>query len=116
MSESEINRKNTNQTDFKKIVVESVYETLHAVLGQSVSEPLALYLQSYLGISNGEMPNHIEPLFTALNDLFGIGGKTLCKAIVKTMYKKTGVPFYEVGYRPMIEYVQELENKLANSQ
>lgn len=114
MSETEANRKRTGQADFNQIVVASVHETLGAVLGQTVSEPLALHLQRYLGISNDEMPSHIEPLFTALSDSFGISGNTLCKAIVKKMYKKAGVPFYEVGYRPMIEYVQELKHKLAN--
>ena len=58
-----------------------------------MSEALDLHLQRYLGISNHEMPSHIESLFSVLKNTFGLGGDTLCKVIVKRMYKKAGVPF-----------------------
>lgn len=61
------------------------------------------------GISNDEMPSHIESLFSTLRGSFGLSGDTLSKTIIKRMWQKAEVPFYEVGYRPMIEYVQELK-------
>jgi hypothetical protein len=115
MSEGEVNVQRFTRTDFNQIVAESVHEAFDTILGPTASGPLVIHLQSYHGIADDEIPSHVEQLFNALNKSFGISGITLCKAIVKRMYKKVGVPFYEVGYRPMMEYVQELETKLANT-
>ena len=40
-------------------------------------------------------------------------GNDLCKMVVKKMYEKAGVPFYEIGGEPMIRYVEELKTRLA---
>jgi hypothetical protein len=42
-------------------------------------------------------------------------GDDLSKMLVKKMYEKAGVPFYEVGGQPMIRYVEELKTKLAKA-
>lgn len=103
-----------SKANFNEILFESVHEAFETALGKTVSEALALHLQKYLGISNDDLPNHLISLLTPLEYSYGLAGDTLGKTIVKRMYKKAGVPFYEVGTRPMLEYVQELRKKIVS--
>lgn len=103
-----------SKANFNEILFESVHEAFETALGQIVSEPLALHMRRYLGISNDALPNHIISLLTPLDYSYGLAGDILGKTIVKRMYKKAGLPFYEVGSRPTLEYVQELRRKLVS--
>lgn len=89
-----------DQTDFNQILIESVHEAIAVVLGRHLTEELVQHLQSYLGISNDEMPTHIAELFASLRGSFGLVGDDLSKLIVKKMYIKAGIPFYEIGGTP----------------
>ena len=54
--ETEGNRQRAGEANFNEILFEPVHEAFDVAAGQIVSEPFALHLQKYLGISNDE-PN-----------------------------------------------------------
>lgn len=99
---------------FDQILVESVYEVISDALGQRLTEELTHHLQAYIGLSNDEMQNDLASLFRSLRGSFGVQGDTLSKLIVKKMYQKADIPFYEIGTREWTEYVTELKNKLQH--
>jgi hypothetical protein len=70
-------------------------------------------LQAYLGLSVEEMLNDVDLLFDSLEGSFGICGGDLCKLVVRKMYHKAGLPFYDVAGTQMIQYVYELKRILA---
>ena len=101
------------RTDFTKILVDSVNEALATVLGQPITPELNHHLQAYIGLSVDEMTNRIDLLFSTLKDSFGLQGGSLCKLVVRKMYQKSGIPFYEIAGTQMIQYVNELKRTLA---
>ena len=42
-------------------------------------------------------------------------GDDLCKMVVRKMYEKAGVSFYEIGGQSMIRYVEELKARLTKT-
>ena len=102
-----------SKTDFNQILLESVNEAVAVALGKPTTLELTHHLQAYIGISADEIPNHIDLLFSSLRDSFGTRGDDLCKMVVKKMYEKAGVPFFEIGGQPMIQYVEELKARLG---
>ena len=102
-----------NRTDFDKILVESVNEAIALVLGRKTSPELERHLQAFLGFSY-ENIDTIELLFTSLERAYGLFGSAVPKLVVKRMYQKAEVPFYEVTGTPMIQYVYDLKRTLAS--
>jgi hypothetical protein len=104
----------TSHAGFSQVLIDSVNETLASVPNRPVSKELAYRTQAFLAIPDDEMPNQLDSLFTSLRNSFGLEGDEICKRIVKKMYQTTGIPFYEIGGRSMIQYVEELERTKAN--
>jgi hypothetical protein len=101
------------RTDFSQILLESVNEAIAIASGKSVTPELTHHFQAYIGISADEIPNHINLLFSSLRDSFGTTGNDLCKLVVRKMYAKAGVQFFEIAGQPMIQYVEELKARLV---
>lgn len=103
------------QTEFNHMLLESVNETISIALGRPITEELSVRLQAYIGLTIEEMPNQIYRLFQSVSDSFGTAGDDLCKLIVKKMYQKAGVLFYEIAGKPMIQYIEELKAIVAKT-
>jgi hemoglobin-like flavoprotein len=101
------------RVDFDQILLESVNESISVTLGRQITPELYHHLQAYLGLSLEEMPNHVVLLFDSLGHAFGLLGGDLCKLVVRKMYQKAGVPFYDVAGTRMIQHVNELKRILA---
>ena len=101
--------------DFNQLLLEAVNEAIAVALGKPITPELTHHLEGYIGISADEIPNHIDLLFSSLRNSFGMRGDDLCKMVVKKMYEKAGVPFYEIGGQPMIRYVEELKARLGKT-
>jgi hypothetical protein len=107
-------QKARNRTDFDNILTESLDEAIATVLGRKTSPELERHLQAFLGISYKKIDN-IEVLFSSLERAYGLFGSAVPKLVVKKMYEKAKVAFYEVGGTPMIQYVYDLKRNLASS-
>jgi hypothetical protein len=109
---------NKNRAEFDKLLIQSVLETIESVLGRSVLEAFAHYIQTYVEITVDEIPAHVDLLFTLLKDAFGVGGDTLGRTIIRRLYQKAGVRLEDTRAfrtkRPAIDYVEELRQRLQN--
>src|SRR5208282_3930241 len=102
-----------SRTDFGQILLESVNESISITLGRPITLELDHHLQAYLGLSVDEMEHDVDFLFSSLRDSFGMQGGDIRNMVVRRMYQKAGIPFYEVGGTLMIQYVHELKRILA---
>jgi hypothetical protein len=59
---------------FNTVLVESVEETIAAVLGRTVSEAFCYHFYAYPEISRTDIPSHLNELSLALDGSFGVGG------------------------------------------
>jgi hypothetical protein len=105
----------TDHTAFSQVLIDSVKETLASIPSRPVSKELTCRAHAFLAIPEDEIPNQLDSLFTSLRNSFGLEGDEICKLIVKKMYQKTGIPFYAIGGRSMIQYVEELKRTKASS-
>ena len=101
------------RTDFNDLLIDSVGEAITDVLGARVTPAFWQHVQAYLGITKEEMPYHLDTLFSALKDAFGVGGDTLGRIIIKKLYAKAGVPLEYTPNHPLVEYVEKLKELLA---
>jgi hypothetical protein len=89
-------------------LLESVDETITALLSREVADALYLHLQTAHSIPRDEVPYKIEPLCSTLNKIFGASGTTtICKAIARRLFLKLGLTFSDRPPRTLLEYVEE---------
>jgi hypothetical protein len=103
----------SQRTEFNDLLIESIDETVRDILGAKVNQAFWYHYQAFLGVTRDEMPYRLETLFTSLKTAFGIGGETLGRAIVRKVYAKTSVPLTYVPDKPLVEYIEELKQILA---
>jgi hypothetical protein len=102
-----------SRIDFSQILLESVNESISIALGRPITPELEYTLQAYIGLSVDEMQDNVDLLFSSLRDSFGIHGGDIRKMVVRRMYEKAGIPFYDVAGTHMIQYVHELKRMLT---
>ena len=102
-----------HRRDFNDLLVESVKETISEVLGARVTLAFWYHYQAHLGVTQEEIPYRLDTLFSALKGVFGVGGDTLGKMIIKKLYAKVDVPLKYTPDRPFKDYVEELKEFLA---
>jgi len=102
-----------HRRDFNDLLVDAIDETLSEVLGHRVNQVFWYHFQAFLGINRDEMPQHLDTLFTALNTVFGVGGETIGRRIIRKLYAKGKVPLNYTDGRPLLEYIEELEQILT---
>ena len=101
------------RTDFERILVESLDEAITSTLAKDTSPELERHLRSFLALPYDRM-NTVELLFSSLERAYGFLGADVLRLVVRKMYAKADVPFYEVAGTPMFQYVYELKQKLTN--
>jgi hypothetical protein len=88
--------------------LESVDETMIALLSREVADALYLHLQTVHSIPRDEIPYKIETLCLTLQKIFGVSGTaTICKAIARRLFVKLGLTFPNSPARTLPEYVEE---------
>jgi hypothetical protein len=88
--------------------LESVDETITALLSREVVEALYLHLQTVHSIPRDEVSYKIEALCSTLNKIFGTSGtETICKAIARRLFVKLELTFPNSSPRTLPEYVEE---------
>jgi hypothetical protein len=102
-----------SRTEFNNLLVDSVNEAITDILGPKVNEALWYHYQAYVGVTRDEIPYQLDTFFNSLKTVFGLGGETLGRVIVKKLYAKANVPLQLVPDRPLSEYVETLKQILA---
>lgn len=99
--------------EFNEVLVESIDETITALLSRAVVEALYVHLQTFYSVSRDEVPYRLETLFASLEKVFGVrSSQTITKAIAKQFYIKLGLEFTSNPNRTLLEYVDEAKRKL----
>jgi hypothetical protein len=102
--------------EFNDALVESIDETVTALLSRTVVDALYAHLQNIYSISRDEVPYRLDTLFTTLEKIFGgPGSRTITKAIATKFYLKLGLEFTANPSHTLLEYVNEAKMKLQNS-
>jgi hypothetical protein len=103
--------------EFNDALVESIDETITALLSGAVVDALYAHLQTNYSISRNEIPYRLDTLFTTLEKIFGIrSSQTITKAIARKFYLKLGLEFTANPSGTLLEYVEEAKMKLQISQ
>lgn len=100
--------------DFNERLVESIDETITALLSKGVLDSLYLHLERCFAITKDELPYRLETFFSILEKTFGSSEKTIGKAIAKRFYFKLRLEFDEKANHNLREYVEEAKRKLQN--
>lgn len=102
--------------DFNNILLESVDETITALLGTGVLSALHSHLLKFHGTRQDEIPYRLEAFSQALQDTFGLGLRTIEKAISKRLYQKLGLRFIEFPNYRLEDYVADAKRQLEKLQ
>jgi len=106
--------------EFNDTLVESIDETIAALLSREVVNALYSHLEEAHSISKDEIPNRLEALVSTLEQIFGgPSSRTISKAIAKKLYAKLELTFPDVHDNPgrtLLEYVEDAKIKLRGSQ
>jgi hypothetical protein len=102
--------------EFNDVLVESIDETITALLGREVVDALYAHLQTFHFIARDEVPYRLDTLFAILEKIFGVrSSQTITRAIARKFYLKLGLEFTGNPSHTLLEYVDEAKMKLQNS-
>jgi hypothetical protein len=100
-------------------LLESVDETLTALLSKEVLVALYAYLERVHSIPKAEVPYRVQTLSSTLERIFGPhSSRTISKAVAKKFYTKLGLTFpdkQETRSWTLVEYVEEAKLKLSGN-
>ena len=98
-------------------MVESIDETITALLSREVVDALYAHLQSTHSIAKDEVPYRLETLLSTFERTFGLpSSKTICKAIARKFYSNLWLTFSDNPSRTLVEYVEEAKIKLQEGE
>ena len=102
--------------EFNDFLVESIDQTIRALLSRNVVDSLHAHLQTNYSITRDEIPYRLDTLITTLEKVFGVrSSQTITKAIARRFYLKLGLEFKDIPSRSLLEYVDGAKMKLQNS-
>jgi hypothetical protein len=102
--------------EFNDALIESIDETITAILSRTVVDALYAHIQTVYSISRDEVPYRLDTLLTSLEKIFGVrSSQTITKAIARKFYLNLGLEFAGNPSRTLLEYVEEAKMKLQNS-
>jgi uncharacterized membrane protein len=102
--------------EFNDALIESIDETITALLSRAVVDALYTHLETNHSIARDEVPYRLDTLLTILEKIFGVSSsQTITKAIASRFYLKLGLEFTAKPSHTLLEYVEEARMKLQNS-
>ena len=103
--------KEKEPTVFDLALRDCVEETVREVLGKGVSKAFMRHVYGRLDSTVDAVPDRETALFNALRNLFGVGGDTIGRRIVRKLYAKAKVPFIDTPRKAPVDYVKELRGQ-----
>jgi hypothetical protein len=103
--------------DFNDVLVESIDETITALLSRKLTDALYTHLRATQSIEKDEIPYRLETLFYTLERTFGLSGsRTIGRAIAKRFYAKLDLTLSEHPERTLLEYVEDTRVRVQDGQ
>jgi hypothetical protein len=99
-----------------EVLLESIEETITALLSRQVVESIFLNLKTVHSIPRCEIPHRLDILIFILEKIFGLqGSKTISKAISRKAYAKLDLPFLDIPNRTLLEHVEQAKIRLSKN-
>jgi hypothetical protein len=92
---------------FKVLIDAAVSKTIADLLGRDASQSFFKYLSEEQGIPTDMVAQRLDVLFFTLDRAFGIGGRTVGKAIIRNLYTTLGLKFSENSNNNLSDYMEE---------
>lgn len=109
--------KDSPRREFNDVLMESIDETITALLSREVVDALYGHLLTMYSISKDEVPFRLETLLSTLERTFGFSSsKTICKVIAKKFYAKLDLPFSVNPGGTLLDYIEEAKIKLGRGE
>lgn len=96
-----------DRANFKEIIDAVVNETIVELLGKSVLNAFFKYLSDQLGVPRDSVPQQLKIVFSTMERLFGIAGRTIGRTIIRNLYKNLSLRFAENPSYQLSDYVEE---------
>lgn len=97
-------------------MLESIDETITALLSRGVVESLYLHLQTVHSIPRNEAPYRLDILVSVFEGVFGVkGSRTICKATARKFYTKLDLEFFDLPGRSFLGYVEDAKIRLGKN-
>jgi hypothetical protein len=101
-----------HESDFDRLLLDSMDEALTDVFGAEFREMFYWYLEVRFRIMKARLPSRLDDLESALSTTFGpTGSLVLGRAIAKRLYSKLGARFIEKPGWTLLEYFDYLKKK-----
>jgi hypothetical protein len=99
--------------EFNILLLESIDETVTALLSRDVVNSLYVHLKTVRSISRNEAPYRLDIVASTLEAIFGLkGSQTICKAIARKFYARLNLEFPALPGRTLLEYVEGAKIKV----
>ena len=108
LNHSEVEATNP-EARFDKALIESVEETVGAILGLTVIDAFRYHLYAYLGLSREDIPSHLNELSSVLSQSFGVAGPVLGRAMVRRLSAKLGLSLVQYSNTSLVESIDEMK-------
>jgi hypothetical protein len=99
------------------LLSESVSETLTELVGSHAREAIYDYMERKHSVSRDEIPEHLDSLFTVLEDTFGVEGKKVIgRIIAEKVYAKLDWEFESFPNLEFADYMERIKTKITNEE
>lgn len=95
------------------MLIKTVEEAISEVLGAKAASSIFYYLETYHSVRREELPNNLSTFFSVLEKVFGAGGRTIGRAVVRKLYVKLALEFVEKPDKELTDYIAEAMKQLA---
>lgn len=102
----------SSRDNFDRILNESIEEAIGGVLGKTVVSSVFYYAENSRQLGKDQIPQRLPEFFAILELIFGQGGRTLQRAIVRQLYVKSSLKFVETSNYNVMDYVERAMEEL----
>lgn len=104
----------TLNDELNSAFLESMDEAITRLLSQEVVDALYSDLKNKRSINREQIPDNLPTLCIVLEKYFGIGARTIGRAIARRLYSKLGLEFVSMGDYQLINYVEGAKRKFIS--
>jgi len=95
---------------FNKILMEAIDDGLLS-LGLSVRHAIYWHLEKKSSIKRDNIPYELEGFIKGIHAIFGLGASVIERLILKRLYEKLGLSFFEIPDYGFIDYVKKAKEE-----
>jgi len=95
------------KSSFERLLLESLDDALTDLFGENSKKVIYISLKSEHGIAREEIPDRLADFDLALREMFGRSSRALHRVIVKSLYSRMHLEFFERPDYGLLDYVAD---------